>query len=461
MNITAGQGGSAWRPRRLYFEAHDAPSFGVPDEKFDATAIEVSLSFGPLGTLRSGNLGLATLPAVWETRAWPRMIRARLESEHGTGYIAGAIAEAAIRQRGELSGVPLTGIESAFLGRPGTGAGAALDGAGLTPGGTRAFGVAMPTATAEQTREEAVNTALEPYPNSEAGVSADLAGIIGRPEGATPALYTVDHRAYGFRNLGWSVTDYVSDARLSADDGWPARTFSRSDVPPFAPRRLGEATVEPRTLSVPHVFMPPPYESGLDLRYPMTGAGRRWIINPQFDILTQQGRVQEVFVEITMNVEVDSAPIEVTLLLSAPGMPMISAPVTYKASGVYQQRWQVPLEVAMTPQLSASIQALGTSGYFTLQRFAATSTLGIENVAGIVMPYGWAAPFAIGPTYEFSLPGVHVPPFLITVPEALCGIVGGVTQHAAGAVVTWSRGEASTKILTAALPYAGQKRGAA
>ncbi|KQR23026.1 hypothetical protein ASF71_07700 [Deinococcus sp. Leaf326] len=443
----------------MSFEAHDAPPFGVPDETFDAAGITVQLSLGPLGTLRSGTLGLAELPAGWEGRAWPRMIRTKLESEHGTGYIAAGIAQAAIRERGALSGVPLTGIETAFLGRPGSG-GAALDGGGLTPGGSATYGVAMPTPGADLTREEAINRALEPFPNSEAGVAADLTGIIGRPEAATPAVYTVDARAQGCRSLGWTVTNYVSDARLPAAEGWPARVWSRSDVPPFAPRRVGEATVTPRTVTAENIFAPPPFESGFNLRYPMTGAARRWIIYPQADIAQQQGPLQTVRIEATYQVEIDTNPIIMTLFLASSGLPTIAAPVEYRASGVYQMTWDVALNVALRPNLSATLEAFGTGGgYVTLTQFRRVAVVGLENTAGIVMPYGWDAPFVVGPTFEFTLPGVHVPPFLVEIPEHLAGVPGGLIQHAAGAVITSNRGDASTKILTAALPYPGQRRG--
>lgn len=442
----------------MSFEAHDAPPFGVPDERFDATGITVQLSLGPLGTLRSGTLGLAELPAGWEGRAWPRMIRTRLESEHGTGYIAAGIAQAAIRERGALSGVPLVGLETAFLGRPGTG-GAALNGGGLTPGGSAAYGVVMPAPGTDMTREEAVSKALEPHPNSEAGVAADLTGVIGRPDAATPTLYTVDERAYGFRSLGWTVTNYVSDARLPAAEGWPARTWSRPDVPPFAPRRVGEATVTPRTLSAENLFAPPPYESGFNFRYPMTGAARRWIIYPQADIAQQQGPLQTVRIEATYQVEIETNPITLTLFLASADLPTIAAPVAYTASGVYQMTWDVALDVARRPNLSATLEAFGAGGgYVTLTQFRRVAVVGVENMAGIVMPYGWDAPFAVGPTFEFSLPGVHVPPFQVTVPEDLAGVPGGLVQDVAGAVITWNKGEASTRLLTAALPYPGQRR---
>lgn len=445
----------------MSFEAHATPPFGAPDETFDASAITVQLSFGSLGTLRSGTLALAELPAAWERSAWPRMIRARLESEHGTGYIAAGIAQATIRERGALSGVPLVGIETAFLGRPGTGS-AALDGAGLTPGGTRAFGLTMPTPGNDQTRQEAVDTALESYPDGEAGVTADLVGVIGTQGGITPVEYAVDHRAYGFRSLGWTVTNYVSDARLPAADGWPARTWSRSDVPPFAPRRVGEATVDVRTLTQDVPFAPPPYESGFDLRYPMTGAARRWIIYPQVDIVQGQvGPVHSARIEAVYDVEVESNPVEMALILAAPNTPSINAPTKYTASGTYQQAWDVPLSVALLPGLSATLQAYSEGGgYVTLRSLRRVAVAGTENTAGIVMPYGWTAPYAVGPTYEFNLPGVHIPPFFVTIPEALSGVEGGLRQPVAGAVVTWHRGEASTKLLTAALPYPGQRRSA-
>ncbi|EYB69042.1 hypothetical protein DEIPH_ctg011orf0005 [Deinococcus phoenicis] len=461
----------------MSFEAHDAPPFGTPDETFSAAAITVQLSYGPLGTLRSGNIGLSSVPSAWEGRAWPRMIRVRLESELGTGFIAAGIAEAAIVQRGELSGIPLVGLETTYLGRPGDSS-AALNGAGLTPGGAKAYGVTMPAPDSSKTRQQAVDDALEPYPNSEAGVTADLTGVIGRPESATPGVYTLDSRAYGLRSLGWTVTDYLTDATYQAGPDFPVRTYSRPDVPPFAPRRFATITPDPMTETVDELATGNISNSGVGQAYQMTGAGNTtlWVMDAQAYRAAGQrpvdlGIVRKLILRLQYEVAINSPyPITLTVRMNRGGLqPAVLGAMSIRLSGVFTQDFEVPAELwgyaailantALTDvyiTVSGDVPSSGPeSDRNTFKLISARSviTREYERARTLTMPRGWNMPYAVGPTYEFNLPGVHVPPFRVD------GLPGGVSQYAAGAVVTWNRSEASTRILTAALPYRGQTRG--
>lgn len=76
------------------------------------------------------------------------------------------------------------------------------------------------------------------------------------------------------------------------------------------------------------------------------------------------------------------------------------------------------------------------------------------NVEGVVMPDGWDAPYQVGPSCEFDLPGcVAVPPLRID------NIPGIGTQYAAGTVVTWSPDRGfNTHVVTEAWPFPGQRR---
>ncbi|EYB67419.1 hypothetical protein DEIPH_ctg041orf0017 [Deinococcus phoenicis] len=474
MNITAGKGGQAWRPARLFFEAHDAPPFGVPDETFGAAAITVQLSYGPLGTLRSGNIGMSEVPATWAGQAWPRMIRVQLESELGTGYIAAGIAEAATVRQGELSDIPLVGLETTYLGRPGDSS-AALNGAGFTPGGARAFGVPMPAPDGTKTRQQAVDDALEPYPNAEAGVTADLTGVIGRPESATPAVYTLDSRAYGLRSLGWTVTDYVTDATYQAGPEWPLHTYSRSDVPPLAPRRSAVITLDPMTETVEEVTAATTV-GGIDVMVPVEGldAGHTWIVRLGYPVdvgqrPVERGPLRALALRLNFTAERRTPdPVNLTLRIKrANGTDFFLPATPVTLSGVGSYTYTLPPEL-WGPDARASggwVQDVwvylggsypaGTApanrNSLALNSAQLVASREYERSRNVVMPPGWM-PYAVGPTWEFTLPGVHVPPLRVD------GLPGGLSQHVAGAVVTWDQGEASTRLLTAALPYRGQRR---
>lgn len=98
-------------------------------------------------------------------------------------------------------------------------------------------------------------------------------------------------------------------------------------------------------------------------------------------------------------------------------------------------------------------QDTGRSITITFRPIEVTVDYDTPNVEGVKMPDGWTTPFEVGPIYQFRVKGWHVPPLRIT------GLPGGVSQMAAGSVVTWHRGEASTLITTQSWPYAGQRRG--
>ena len=100
-------------------------------------------------------------------------------------------------------------------------------------------------------------------------------------------------------------------------------------------------------------------------------------------------------------------------------------------------------------RLELSSQNTGRSVGVAFYPPVATVEYLTPNEAGIVPPEGFDAPFQHGPTSERVLGGWFVPP----------GVDDDAQQVIAGAVVTWNRNEASTRLLTGALPYPGQKRG--
>lgn len=478
----------------MSFEAYDAPPFTAPDEVLGMEGITVSLSLGSLGTLRDGNIGFSRLPPTWEGRAWPRMVRVRLESEHGTGYIAAGIAEAAVTRRGEVSGVPLTGIEGVFLGQPATtdpvtGPAHPLDGGLLTPGGVAAFGIGAPAVQDGQTRLEALEAALDPHPDGEFGVTADLAGVFGVPGGVPGAAeYTLDHRAYGFRSLGYTVTDYVTDLIYQGGEGYPVRTLRRTDLPPYAPRRTERVTLDPMTETVEEA-RPADMAGTLGDTFPVEGLNseRTWIatLPPAYWLpsaglrVLDHGPLRGVKLRMRYVSEIKT-PHSVFFTLrmefsdqqGTPSWQLLSLPpMAVAMSGTFTQDWELPAEMWQdNPQnrhlrrvwvvVNGDVPAGSTPetrNRFGLNAFELVATREYDRYSHLLYgewprPPGWGAPYVVGPTYEFSLPGVHVPPLRVH------GLPGGRSQMVAGAQVTWHRGEASTKLLTGALPYPGQRR---
>lgn len=474
MNLTAGKGGLAFKPTRMFFDAYAAPPFDrPPDEVVGAEAINVNLQFGPLGTLTTGTLGLAEVPEAWRGMPWPRLVRLRLESEHGTGYIGAGIVEAGILNRGGLAGIPLAGVQSAYFDELASAGGvtarrAAIDGGALTPAGLRNFGVSMVSAFPGETRREAIERALSAFPNSEAGVSADLAGVIGRPEGATAATYTVDSRALDLKNLGWTATNYVTDAIWAPGSPFSPTEYRRADVPMFAPRRTAQASgdVVTRSSEIPGVFES---DSAADNRwFELTSAGSltwNWVLRIR-NSLEGLERYRSARIWMDFEAEVFDSTIKFTPTIYRANAAPVQLPDTHHyASGIFRLGWD----------LDPSWLVPGTDVFPMSARIAVTTTqpsnpapqypnrfiargVGVDvvyetpNTAAVVMPSGWTAPYAAGPTYEFTLPGVHVGPIRVD------GLPGDVSQYAAGTTVTWHRGEASTRLRTAALPWPGQRR---
>lgn len=477
MNITAGKGRSAWHPTRMKFECHAAPPFGEPDELLTFEVITAQLSFGSLGTLRGGTLTVYGLPAGWADHPWPRLVRVRLESEHGEGYIAAGIAQVGARTAGELTTVTLVGVETAYL--DSSDAGAVMAGGSLTPGGVLAVGLAMPQTAGAQTRRQAIDAALEPFPSGEAGVTADLVGIIGYPEAAAEAGdYLVDDRARNLRDLGHTITDYVTDATYQAGAEWPLHRYSRQDVPPFAPRRTAVITLDPMTETVDEEVTP---ETGgtLGPLYPVEGlhSTRTWLVRIPASYATDVGqrpavwgRLRGLRLKISYQVEIKHPePVVLTLqVIRRDGSTFNLPPQNLSTSGVVNMDWEVPPELwnELAQQGSQHIDRVlihssgavpanstpETRNTFGLLSARVVMTREYERADQIVMPHGWNMPYAVGPTHEFDLEGVHVPPFRAR------GLPGGASQMVAGVVVAWNRNEGQTKCLTGALPYPGQRR---
>ena len=461
MNITVGHGGSAWAAQRMSFEVHDGPPWGAPDEVFDAAGITVELALGCVGTLRSGSIGAAKLSAAWVDRLAPRMLRVRLSSEHGAGYIASARATARQGDAGQTHTLTLSGIEQALRGA--LVVGTAYNLGSLAPGGAvlMAGGSADFNGALGETRGQAIDRGLSTLPDGEWGVTADLTSVVGVGRAApAPAVYTLDSRAYNFRNLGYVATDYVTDAVWSAGDGYPVHTWQRPGVPPLLERRTARATAEPATVPDLLTVSGPPYGEQLNTDYNLANGQRTWILPA--DIATPGPGHQvrgRAYVQARISVTPGANPIGVLMRLTLGGQEAISQPETITQAGIYNLEWQLPEGTTGAVEARLGVGALNAQpgaadGTVRLLDYRIVLPTDRENLAAVRMLPGWDAPFAVGPVYEFSLPGVHVPPLRVD------GLPGGGSQYAAGVVITWRHNEASTKILTGALPYPGQRRGA-
>ena len=460
MNIIAGHGGSAWQPKRLIAEAYDETN--TLRETLAAGAITMQLQLGPLGTLTTGSLGIVNMPAAWEFTPWPRTLRFKLTSELGTGYIATALVNNAGRNPGALDNVPLTGRQSLWL-----------DGPGVVP--LVAFG-AVPILNTSTIIRTAVETALKAYPNSEAGVAADLQNVVGRPESCSYAEYTLDSRALDQRRIGYTLTEYYTDAIFDPGNGFEPRAYGLAGLSSMVPHRTGQATATPVTLKGPEsqalVWTPsyPASAQGTTTTYQATTSGdvqAQWSANFSVPMPSAQAIYAGAKIELRIYIEsvevndyagtpsTDGHQTSFQLALYGPGglrvVQYLDMPKGF--TGLMIQPLEVPADLYGVP-LEASIlldlRNLSHKVTMRLDESYLISDVERPNYDGVQMPAGWGLTPFIGPTFEFKLPGIHIPPLLIH------GLPGGLSQFAAGAEITWNKGEASTKIITAALPYGGQ-----
>ncbi|AWN23999.1 hypothetical protein DKM44_12795 [Deinococcus irradiatisoli] len=469
MNIVAGHGGSSINARRMIVEAISGVPIGPAAEALTFEVITAELSLGSMGALVSGTLGIADVPDAWLTAPWPRLLRIKLEDDTGTGYIAAGIAQQAQEAQDSLSMVQLVGVETAYIDGLGNG-GSAINGGGLTIGGEAAFGLTLPNADAFTTRKEAADRALETLPNGQMGVAADLTAIIGTPESAVPVNLT----SPGARNLGYTITKYVTDAVMNFGDGWQPESYKRTDVPVFAPRVTASASANPSTITEDQTHTREAATGLWDTPVTLGGPGALGPIGYYAELAStgQDGYSKSRNATIRLHLEItqgdpwvisgkpqyaqgnlrvfaldtytSSGTLVSQTFIDFDNIRVMDINVPLEAAKLNFDRWYVAFEVR--PPVNYIDATEAGSASWTLSGGTLDEQVESRNTLGVVMPLGYAAPYWAGPTWEVDKPGVHVTPAYF--PDRL--------QHAAGAVITWNRGNASTKLLTAALPYPGQ-----
>lgn len=479
MNVTTGtgilnfQGGAG----RLELEGTGTPP--------GAEVIGATFTYGSLGTCQGGNLKLRHLPGVEGRRA---LWRAKLTDASGTGYVQAGIVDQPLQRAGELADVPLIAPHRQWVEAIGA------DLAGGQP--FRVFGVATEGGNPFDSVQNNVNRLLDPYPLADYGVGPDLVTAIGLPGSGTPAEYTVDSRALGFTPLGVMVPDYVTDAVFDPGDEWDKHLYRR-EAPAFVLRRSAAVRADPAIItsqaSLEWVRQAPPlgaqslgyhtyassiYADGVERTYD----GNR--IAPGANDLLDYGAYRATLpADSGMRKTVDcTVSLPMTLNSNEPlenftpgdTGPDITVKVRHVESGATSTfrfslrnkdraltqtaRFVFPASVVqgggtLEVEIVMSAQSTGRRSVMVFGPLTAALTEQTPNLAGVVMPPGWTAPFDTEPAYQFSLPGWHVPPIRVS------GLPGGRTQMVVGSTVTWNRNECRTLLTTAAWPYPGQTRG--
>lgn len=450
-------------------DAHADLPPNIVSESLGPEVISGSFTYGALGACQGGTLMLAQVPNAWIGAPYPRLLRTRLESEHGSGYVHVGVLDTLTLKAGELRQVGLLAPHRVFADLPG-----ATYGSSPLTAGVRTFGPTALGILPEQTRNEAAQAVLMNWPNSEYGVGPDLYAVIGKPENAVPATYTADDRALSLTNLGYVATEYVTDALFDPGENWQKRWYSRTDIPPYVPRRSAPVKVNRPTLERTQAF-----------RWSGSGwSGSVTADNPVPFVAGpySQGYTQNEAVMRNVKLVVDCAytinditplvrdepysggQMEITLRQGGAVIGTYSQPLYPGIVGLAQTaRFEVNLAEWGSVSTAFSVEYAISPGTNSRTAFRLSAPLGthtyeVPNYLAVTMPDGYAAPYLVGPSFQFKLPGWHVPPFRVTLPEALCGVPGGLVQYAAQAVVTWNRNEASTLITTAARPYRGQRR---
>lgn len=474
MNITTGTGGQAWRPERLTVEAYAPGDLTTPAETLGAEVITAEVTYGPLGAVRGLTLGLASVPQAWRADPYSRLLRLRLKSEHGEGYVAAGVLQQVIETPGALAQATVIGVHDVYAGAPcGEGYPYNLRWPGLVDN-HRLLGVLEPSGPMHMTREAYLSQMLEAYPNSEWGVGADMVGVVGVPEGGTPAEYTVDDRALDLRPLGHTITNYVTHWSLDAGDGWRKFWGGRADLGLLVPRRTGQAqgSTYPTFEGLPVAWEQPIGVWTWQGDYRGDSEPLEWRGTVQIAPDNDVRRVRRV----TARVGVDIASATVRqyedngqMVDSVSGVARIyldviaatgwrSSSTIIPTRGMVGVYW-VPVDLPADALHGTVTLVVSIGGGQRPDRIQGT-TLGGDVVVEyerpsetpLTYPEGYTAPPTVGPTHEFRLRGWHVPPLRVL------ALPGGLNQYVAGAVVRWVDEEATTKFLTAALPYPGQRR---
>lgn len=469
-----------------------------------ARIISGQFVYGALGSCQGGTAKLAALPGFAARSArW----QFKLTDADGEGNVFAGIVDQATQAPGELADVPLIAPHRQHA----EGLGVPIS-AGTS--GVRAYALNPPYVAPTERMIDAISRALDPYPTADYGIGPDLIGVYGLPDHAPYATYNIDARATKFRSLGYMIPDYVTDALFDPGDGWEKYTYSRYPGN-FILRRTGQATADPAILTAdftPQVsftkFTGSQAGIGESREYAaffgtapagaattggsFSGTGRMpWTFSftmPTNSTVQKYADLQigaSVYIASTVpqtqtfNWTVDGKAVQTTetsqdsgTVISfrlyalgngntgVPAIPLAEQQFSPQPGnfGTYAVKFDVPgwRDDLAGRVLNLEVTVSQTKGHkvtLTLNNATARLTRSYPNMNAVVMPAGWAAPYQIGPIYEFVLPGWHVPPLLIT------GLPGGASQMAAGCTVIWNRGEASTLVTTQAWPYAGQRRG--
>ena len=216
MNIVTGTGGIAWAPKRLSAEAYaldpSTISETLPSTDRSLNVLEGLFPYGPIGACRSGGTCvLSKVPNGWVDNPYPRLLRFRLESEHGTGYVYSAIVKE-VKKDGRRALVDLISVQDKYAQRS-LRSGGLLTSPGLV-NDQRLFGISPSGYSDYDIREEVLSRALATKLNSEWGVGPDMVGAAGYPEAAYALDYTRDFRAGNPTSQGFVVPDYADRVDL-------------------------------------------------------------------------------------------------------------------------------------------------------------------------------------------------------------------------------------------------------
>ena len=254
MNLTTGTGQIAWQPQRLSAEAYafDPATISetLPSTDRSLNVLEGMFPYGPIGVCRAGGTCvLSKVPTGWIDNPYPRLLRFKLQSEHGTGYVYSAIVKE-VKKDGKRALVDLISVQDKYAQRS-LYTGGLLSYPGLV-GAERYLGISPPSGLPPTTiRESAWNDRLAGALNSEWGVGPDMVGAAGIPEGGTPFEYTINSLAKDLASQGFVIPDYATEWIFDPGDGWDKTRGSRYP-PPWTPERTVSASADPAT--IPQTF---------------------------------------------------------------------------------------------------------------------------------------------------------------------------------------------------------------
>lgn len=472
MNITTGTGQIAWRPQRLSVEAFalgaSAPTETIPSGDRRLNVLEGTFPYGSLGTSRSGGTCvLSQTPAGWDAAPWPRLLRFRLESEHGTGYVYSAIAKEVTRD-GRRANVELMAVQARTAGQ--------LQGSTFkiledsTPSGKgKWFGVAPEEEISfRRTREDFFNELLADQLNAEWGIGADLVAVAGKPEASTPVRYAVDGRALNVQRKGFVIPDAASGWYFDPGEEWEVTTTSRP-VPDWAPERYVAASADPATLKLPvdhpadWLYTGGAYTVGTQGTY--QDGGYRWFWDFVVPAPGPTLKVNSAKIEVKFSLQ-SVEPVITNEVLSVDGMDthlqfglydvnnellaVRREPLLRGMNGVFIVNFDVPKEqFGQSLQMAIYLAQTPPAHRVTMTLLSGKVTQEEErpNVGGIVVPKEFRYPFWAGPAHGLELSAWVVPPGLIG------NLPGAAEQWLALSEVHWTGKGARSILETAALPW--------